>query len=50
MVQSCFRTLEVRSVEAFGDSMLVVQQIIGDSQCLDGVLNEYRERYLDVAG
>jgi ribonuclease HI len=33
----------VRNAEAFGDSMLVVQQIKGESQCLDGALNNYRE-------
>jgi hypothetical protein len=32
----------------FGDSNLIVQQIKGDSQCLDGVLNSYRDRCLDV--
>jgi ribonuclease HI len=30
-----------REVEAFGDSKLVVQQINEESQCLDGLLNEY---------
>jgi hypothetical protein len=33
----------VRNAEAFGDSVLVVQQIKGESQCLDGALNNYRE-------
>jgi hypothetical protein len=32
----------------FGDSNLIVQQIKGDSQCLDGVLNSYRDRCLDI--
>jgi hypothetical protein len=32
----------------FGDSNLIVQQIRGESQCLDGVLNSYRERCLDI--
>jgi hypothetical protein len=32
----------------FGDSNLIVQQIRGDSQCLDGVLNSYRDRCLDI--
>jgi ribonuclease HI len=35
--------LGVRKVEIFGDSKLVVQQINGESQCLDNVLNEYQE-------
>jgi hypothetical protein len=32
----------------FGDSNLIVQQIRGDNQCLDGVLNSYRDRCLDI--
>jgi ribonuclease HI len=34
----------VKDVEVFGDSSLVVQQIKGDSQCLDGVLICYLSR------
>jgi hypothetical protein len=37
-----------RDVDVFGDSNLIVQQIRGDSQCLDGVLNSYRYRCLDI--
>jgi ribonuclease HI len=37
-----------REVEAFGDSKLVVQQINEESQCLDGLLNEYHERCVEV--
>jgi ribonuclease HI len=29
--------------EIFGDSKLVMQQMNGESQCLDGTLNEYKE-------
>jgi ribonuclease HI len=36
-----FRDLGARDVDVFGDSNLIVQQIRGDSQCLDGVLNSY---------
>jgi hypothetical protein len=32
----------------FGDSNLIMQQIRGDSQCLDGVLKSYRGRCLDI--
>jgi hypothetical protein len=32
----------------FEDSNLIVQQVRGDSQCLDGVLNYYRDRCLDI--
>jgi ribonuclease HI len=37
-----------RDVDVFGDSNLIVQQIRGDSQCLDGMLNSYRDRCLDI--
>jgi ribonuclease HI len=36
-----------RDVDVFGDYNLIVQQIRGDSQCLDGVLNSYQDRCLD---
>jgi hypothetical protein len=42
------RDLGARDVDVFGDSNLIVQQIIRDSQCLDGVLNSYRDRCLDI--
>jgi hypothetical protein len=32
----------------FGGSNLIVQQIRGDNQCLDGVLNSYRDKCLDI--
>jgi hypothetical protein len=32
----------------FGDSNLIVQQVRGDSQCLDGVLNSYQDECLDI--
>jgi ribonuclease HI len=38
----------VKHVEAFGDSMLVVQQIVGTFQCLDGSLNAYLDKYLEI--
>jgi ribonuclease HI len=40
--------MEAKSVEAYGDSKLVVQQMNGESQCQDEVLNEYLERCLDA--
>jgi ribonuclease HI len=40
--------MKVRDVEVFGDSNLVVQQLRGESQCLDGKLNEYREKCVDM--
>jgi hypothetical protein len=32
----------------FGDSNLIMQEIRGDSQCLDRVLNSYWDKYLDI--
>jgi ribonuclease HI len=37
----------VKSADAFGDSKLVVESLNGDIQCLDVVLNRYRNEYLD---
>jgi ribonuclease HI len=42
------RDLGARDIDVFGDSNLIVQQIKGDSQCLDGVLNSYWDRCLDI--
>jgi hypothetical protein len=38
----------VRDVEAYSDLMLVIQQAKGENQCLDGILNNYRDRCLDL--
>jgi ribonuclease HI len=42
------RDLGARDVDVFEDSNLIVQQVRGDSQCLDGVLNSYRDKCLDI--
>jgi ribonuclease HI len=42
------RDLGARDVDVFGYSNLIVQQIKRDSQFLDGVLNSYRDRCLDI--
>jgi len=42
------QSMRVRHAQTFGDSQLVVQQILGESQCLDGALNSYLDRCLDV--
>jgi hypothetical protein len=42
------RDVGARDVDMFGDSNVVVQQIRGDRQYLDGVLNLYRECCLDI--
>jgi ribonuclease HI len=39
-----------RAVKIFGDSKLMVQQVNGESQCWDGVLNEYKEKCLEAFG
>jgi hypothetical protein len=42
------RDLGARDVDMFGDSNLMVQQIRGDRQCLDGVLNSYQDKCLYI--
>jgi ribonuclease HI len=42
------RDLGARDIDVFGDSNLIVQQIRGDSQCLDEVLNAYQDKCLDI--
>jgi ribonuclease HI len=42
------RDLGATDVDVFGDTNLIMQQIREDSQCLDGVLNSYRDRCLDI--
>jgi len=32
------RSMEVKYVEAYGDSLIVVQQVAGEFQCLEGSL------------
>ena len=38
----------VKHVEAFGDSLLVVQQVSKVCQCYNGSLNSYLDRSLDI--
>jgi hypothetical protein len=38
----------VKHVEAFGDSLLVVQQIVGIFQCFDESLNPYLDKCLEI--
>jgi ribonuclease HI len=42
------RDLGAKDIYMFGDSNLIMQQINGDSQCLDGVLNSYQDKCLDI--
>jgi ribonuclease HI len=38
----------VKHMKAFGDSQLVVQQILKEYQCLDGTLNSYLKKCWDI--
>jgi hypothetical protein len=38
----------VKNVEAFGDSLLVMQQIVGVLQCFDRSLNVYLNKCLEI--
>jgi ribonuclease HI len=42
------RDLRARDVDVFGDSNLIVQQVRGDSQCLDAVLNSCQNKCVDI--
>ena len=41
-------SMGVKHVEAYGDSLLVVQQVSKVWQCYNGSLNAYLDRYLDI--
>jgi ribonuclease HI len=41
-------SMDVKHVKAFGDSLLVVHQVSGKYQCLDGSLNDYLDKCLDI--
>jgi hypothetical protein len=38
--------MSIKHVEAFSDSLLVVQQVVGVFQCFDGSLNAYIDKCL----
>jgi ribonuclease HI len=42
----CF--MDVKIVEAFNDSLLVVQQVVGMFQCFDGSINAYLDKCLQI--
>jgi ribonuclease HI len=42
------RDLGARDIDMFEYSNLIEQQVRGDIQCLDGVLNSYRDKFLDI--
>jgi ribonuclease HI len=41
-------SMGIKSVEAFGDSLLVVQQITSVFQCFNGSLNDYLDKCLKI--
>jgi ribonuclease HI len=43
-------SMGVKYVEAFGDSLLVVQQVAGEFQCLEGSLRACLDACLDIIG
>ena len=42
------QSMGVKHVEAFGDSLLVVQQVSKVCQCYNGALNAYLDKCLDI--
>jgi hypothetical protein len=40
--------MDVKHVEAFEDSLLVVQQIASTFQCLDGSLNACLDKFMEM--
>jgi hypothetical protein len=40
--------MSVKHVQAFGDSLLVIQQVAGVFQCFDGSLNAYLDKCLEI--
>jgi ribonuclease HI len=44
------RSMGVKHVEAYGDSLLVVQQVAGEFQCLEGSLRACLDACLDIIG
>jgi hypothetical protein len=45
---SFLETWGARDVDVIGDSNLIMQQVRGDSKCLDGVINSCRDKCLDI--
>jgi ribonuclease HI len=41
-------SMKVRHIEAFDNSLLVVQQVSGECQCLEGSLKAYLDKCIDV--
>jgi ribonuclease HI len=41
-------SMGVKHVEAFGDSLLIVEQVVGTYQCFNGSLNTYLDKCLKI--
>jgi ribonuclease HI len=41
-------SMSIKSVEVFGDSLLIMQQIASVFQCFDRSLNAYLDKYLEI--
>jgi ribonuclease HI len=41
-------SMGVKHVEAFGDSLLIVEQVVGTYQCFNGSLNAYLDKCLKI--
>ena len=41
-------SMGVKHVDAYGDSLLVVQQVSKVCQCYNGILNAYFDKWLDI--
>jgi hypothetical protein len=41
-------SIGIKHVVAFGDLLLVMQQVAGMFQCFDGSLNAYLEKFLEI--
>jgi hypothetical protein len=41
-------SMGVKCVKAFGDSLLIIQQVAGVFQCFDGSLNAYLDKCLEI--
>jgi ribonuclease HI len=42
-------SMGVKHVEAFNDSLLVVQKVVNIYQCFDDSLNSYLDKYLEIS-
>jgi ribonuclease HI len=48
LVMHILSSMGIKHVEAFGDSLLVVQQVTDMFQCFDGSLNAYLDKWFEI--